>query len=206
MSRVSAEDKTYISTYFLSGNALASRGAQTKHQILLACTSGHVRTGQHERLYRLVSTSTRNLDPCGEVTTISFWRELWFVGSTLYPCLFNSLRPVSLLARAKGRTDSDPGVQKQPAKSVAVLYFENLTGAKEDEYLRDGITEDVIAELSKIRGLNIFSRPTVLACRDKPVTPAQVGQQLGAAPGCESYTSLKHCQPTHTPRLVPSCD
>ena len=83
--------------------------------------------------------------------------------------------------RAREKTDSDPGVQKQNKKSVAVLYFENLSGAKEDEYLRDGITEDVITELSKIRGLNIFSRPTVLAFRDKPVTPAQVGQQLGAA-------------------------
>jgi serine/threonine protein kinase/Flp pilus assembly protein TadD len=83
--------------------------------------------------------------------------------------------------RAKEKTDSDPGVQKQTRKSVAVLYFENLSGAKEDEYLRDGITEDVITELSKIRGLNIFSRPTILAFRDKPVTPAQVGQQLGAA-------------------------
>ena len=83
--------------------------------------------------------------------------------------------------RAKEKTDSDPGVQKQTGKSVAVLYFENQSGAKEDEYLRDGITEDVITELSKIRGLNIFSRPTVLAFRDKPVTPAQVGQQLGAA-------------------------
>ncbi len=66
-------------------------------------------------------------------------------------------------------------------KSVAVLYFENQSGAKEDEYLRDGITEDVITELSKIRGLNTFSRPTVLAFRDKPVTPAMIGQQLGAA-------------------------
>jgi len=83
--------------------------------------------------------------------------------------------------RAREKTDSDPGVQRQTGKSVAVLYFENLSGAKEDEYLRDGITEDVITELSKIRGLNIFSRPTVLAFRDKPVTPAQVGQQLGAA-------------------------
>src|SRR5580692_4243424 len=66
-------------------------------------------------------------------------------------------------------------------KSVAVLYFENQSGAKEDEYLRDGITEDVITELSKIRGLNTFSRPTVLAFRDKAVTPAQIDQQLGAA-------------------------
>jgi serine/threonine protein kinase/tetratricopeptide (TPR) repeat protein len=82
--------------------------------------------------------------------------------------------------RAKEKTDSDPGIHKPTAKSVAVLYFENQSGAKEDEYLRDGITEDVITELSKIRGLNIFSRPTVLAFRDKPVTPAQIGQQLGA--------------------------
>jgi non-specific serine/threonine protein kinase len=66
-------------------------------------------------------------------------------------------------------------------KSVAVLYFENQSGSKEDEYLRDGITEDVLTELSKIRGLNTFSRPTVLAFRDKPVTPTQIGQQLGAA-------------------------
>ena len=83
--------------------------------------------------------------------------------------------------RAKEKSESDPGLQKQTGKSVAVLYFENLSGAKEDEYLRDGITEDVITELSKIRGLNIFSRPTVLVFRDKTVTPLQVGQQLGAA-------------------------
>src|SRR5262249_61787988 len=66
-------------------------------------------------------------------------------------------------------------------KTVAVVYLENLSGVKEDEYLRDGVTEDIITDLSKIRGLKIFSRPTVLAYRDKPVTPVQIGQQLGAA-------------------------
>jgi non-specific serine/threonine protein kinase len=83
--------------------------------------------------------------------------------------------------RTKEKSDSDPAAPKLMGKSVAVLYFENLSGSKEDEYLRDGITEDVITELSKIRGLNTFSRPTILAFRDKPVTPAQIGQQLGAA-------------------------
>ncbi len=71
--------------------------------------------------------------------------------------------------------------QASGAKSIAVLYFENLSGVKEDEYFRDGVTEDIITELSKIRGLNIFSRATVLAYRDKPVTPGQIGQQLKAA-------------------------
>src|SRR4249919_2720189 len=83
--------------------------------------------------------------------------------------------------RAVDGTDSRSGAPKAADASIAVLYFENLSGVKEDEYFRDGITEDIITELSKIKGLNIFSRPTVLAYRDKPVTPAQIGQQLSAA-------------------------
>jgi len=84
-------------------------------------------------------------------------------------------------AAAATSTDSKAGVAKAGPKSLAVLYFENLSGVKEDEYLRDGITEDIITELSKIRGLNTYSRPTVLAFRDKSVTPVQIGQQLKAA-------------------------
>ncbi|PYQ32180.1 MAG: protein kinase [Acidobacteria bacterium] len=86
-----------------------------------------------------------------------------------------------------GRKAADAGDSRdvssagQRERSVAVLYFENLSGVKEDEYFRDGITEDIIAELSKIKGLNVFSRPTVLTYRDKPATPSQIGQQLGAA-------------------------
>jgi serine/threonine protein kinase/tetratricopeptide (TPR) repeat protein len=84
-------------------------------------------------------------------------------------------------AQSQELTDSRSGLAKTGPKSLAVLYFENLSGAKEDEYLRDGITEDIINELSKIRGLNTYSRPTVLAFRDKQVTPTQIGQQLKAA-------------------------
>ena len=83
--------------------------------------------------------------------------------------------------RAAELGDSRRGAEKQADRSLAVLYFENTSGAKDDEYFRDGITEDIITELSKISGLKIFSRPTVLAYRDKPVTPAQIGQQVGAA-------------------------
>jgi len=78
---------------------------------------------------------------------------------------------------SSGRVD----VAKASDRPIAVLYFENVGGAKEDEYLRDGITEDIITELTKIKELHVFSRATVLAFRDKPVTPAQIGQQLSAA-------------------------
>ncbi len=65
--------------------------------------------------------------------------------------------------RAADLSASRAGGERPAEKSIAVLYFENLSGAKEDEYFRDGITEDIITELSKIEGLNIFSRQTVLA-------------------------------------------
>jgi len=81
--------------------------------------------------------------------------------------------------RAAEKSDSRGGGIRTAEKSIAVLYFENLSGVKEDEYFRDGITEDIITELSKIRGLNIFSRPTVFAYRDKQVTAAQIGQRKG---------------------------
>lgn len=66
-------------------------------------------------------------------------------------------------------------------KSVAVLYFENLSSSKDDEYFRDGMTEDIITELSKIKELQVFPRAAVLAYRDKPVTGPQVGRELNAA-------------------------
>jgi TolB-like protein len=80
------------------------------------------------------------------------------------------------------RRASDDSRGGRPAeKSIAVLYLENLGGMKEDEYFRDGITEDIITELSKIKGLKIFPRPTVLGYRDKSVTPQQVGRELNAS-------------------------
>jgi non-specific serine/threonine protein kinase len=65
--------------------------------------------------------------------------------------------------------------------SIAVLYFENLSGVKDDEYLRDGVTEDIITELSKIKGLKAFSRTAVLSFRDKELSTDQIGRQVGAA-------------------------
>jgi len=80
-----------------------------------------------------------------------------------------------------GRAASAASAERPAEKSVAVLYFENLSGAKEDEYFRDGMTEDIITELSKVKDLRIFPRSEMLAFRDKPVTAPQVAQQLHAA-------------------------
>ncbi|MGA2902094.1 MAG: serine/threonine-protein kinase, partial [Candidatus Acidiferrales bacterium] len=89
----------------------------------------------------------------------------------------SSRRPVA--EKSVAGSGAQAVVAKQ--KSVAVLYFENQSGAKEDEYFRDGITEDIVTEISKIAQLQIFPRSEMLAFRDKAVTAHQVGQQLGAS-------------------------
>ncbi|HXN98987.1 MAG TPA: protein kinase [Candidatus Acidoferrales bacterium] len=84
---------------------------------------------------------------------------------------------------AAEKSGTSPAASPAPSKhkSVAVLYFENQSGAKEDEYFRDGITEDIVTEISKIAQLQIFPRSEMLGFRDKAVTAQQVGQQLGAS-------------------------
>jgi non-specific serine/threonine protein kinase len=87
-------------------------------------------------------------------------------------------------ARNSSTAASVPASPARPAvaakKSIAVLYFENLSGAKEDEYFRDGMTEDIITELSKIARIEIFPRSEMLPFRDKPITAPQVGEKLNA--------------------------
>jgi non-specific serine/threonine protein kinase len=66
-------------------------------------------------------------------------------------------------------------------ESIAVLYFENLSGAGEQEYLRDGMTEDIITELSKVERLRVFPRSAVMSYRDKEVTAPEIGRHLNAS-------------------------
>src|SRR6267142_5913596 len=96
--------------------------------------------------------------------------------SDLRADLLRLQREMSSSANVAGLPASE--ITKRQEMSLAVLYLENLSGAKEEEYFRDGITEDVITELTKIGGLRTFPRSAVLAYRDKPVTAPEIGQQL----------------------------
>ena len=63
--------------------------------------------------------------------------------------------------------------------SIAVLPFENLSGDPEQEYFSDGITEDIITDLSKISGLFVIARHSVFTYKGKVIKIAEVGKELG---------------------------
>jgi adenylate cyclase len=63
--------------------------------------------------------------------------------------------------------------------SIAVLPFANMSGDSEQEYFSDGITEDVITDLSKISGLHVIARNTVFTYKGRPVKIQQAAHELG---------------------------
>ena len=66
------------------------------------------------------------------------------------------------------------------SKTIAVLPFNNLTEQKEDEYFSDGITEDILTQLSKIADLSVISRTSVMQYKGTKKNIHEIGKELNA--------------------------
>ena len=81
---------------------------------------------------------------------------------------------------ARDTKDAEPAQSEQLERpSIAVLPFNNMSGDPEQEYFSDGITEDIITDLSNVSGLFVVARNTAFTYKGKPVKVQQVGQELG---------------------------
>src|SRR5438874_7109401 len=82
---------------------------------------------------------------------------------------------------ARDPEDVAPASQEQLDKerpSIAVLPFNNMSGDPEQEYFSDGITEDIITDLSKVSALSVIARNSAFAFKGKNVDVLQVARQL----------------------------
>ena len=80
------------------------------------------------------------------------------------------------------RLDGAPGRRALalPDKpSIAVLPFQNMSGDPEQEYFVDGVTEDIITELSRFSQLFVIARNSSFKYKDRPIDLRQVGRELG---------------------------
>jgi adenylate cyclase len=75
-----------------------------------------------------------------------------------------------------------PDTSALPTKpSIAVLPFTNLSGDPNQQYFSDGITEDIITELSRFRSLFVIARNSSFQYRDKAVDVRRVARELGVS-------------------------
>jgi TolB-like protein/class 3 adenylate cyclase len=65
--------------------------------------------------------------------------------------------------------------------SIAVLPFENMSSDQEQEYFSDGLTEDIITQLSKIKSLKVVSRTSVMQYKRNPKPMKEIGKELAVA-------------------------
>jgi len=106
------------------------------------------------------------------------------------PCAFEDMgeytvknieRPVHVfsVSAAVGRSESHDHRAEQPRKlSICVLPFANMSGDTEQEYFSDGISEDIITDLSKVSALAVISRNSAFRYKGKHVDLPKVAREL----------------------------
>jgi TolB-like protein/lipoprotein NlpI len=65
--------------------------------------------------------------------------------------------------------------------SIAVLPFSNLSRDEDQEFFSDGLTEDIITQLSKIKSFKVISRTSVTQYRNSPKSVKEIGKELGVS-------------------------
>ena len=91
----------------------------------------------------------------------------------------NIERPVHVFsARAATTAGAPPAKQASRKPTICVLPFANMSGEVEQEYFSDGISEDIITDLSKVSALSVVARNTAFQFKGKSVDTKQVAQQL----------------------------
>jgi len=74
-----------------------------------------------------------------------------------------------------------PAIPSTPAKSIAVLPFENLSEEKGNAYFAEGIQEEILTRLAKIADLKVISRTSTQQFESRPANLSEIAKQLGVA-------------------------
>jgi TolB-like protein/class 3 adenylate cyclase/Flp pilus assembly protein TadD len=90
-----------------------------------------------------------------------------------------AINPAPTPATAQAFPPADVSLSKAPRLSIVVLPFQNLSGDPKEDYLADGITEDVTTDLSRIQGMFVIARESAYTYRGKAVDVRKVGDELG---------------------------
>jgi adenylate cyclase len=118
---------------------------------------------------RAHAAKVRELDPGFSVAQFS--RSLPYAEQADLDFYLDALREAGL--------PENPPLPLPDKPSIAVLPFANMSGDPEQEYFADGMTDDLITDLSKISGLFVIARNSVFTYKGRAVKVQDVGRELG---------------------------
>ncbi len=108
------------------------------------------------------------------------------LGEQQFKNISRPIRAFKVLIGGQAPHDSQPSSDRPSAPqaglrkpSIAVLPFVNMSGDPEQEFFADGLTEDIITELSRFRQLLVISRNAVFVHKGKPVKAQQIAREFG---------------------------
>jgi adenylate cyclase len=133
----------------------------------------------------------------------------WFDALTtpLDPHVANLVTTVRrLLGPGTVAADGKGGTEPAERPSIVVLPFNNMSGDPEQEYFSDGITEDVITDLSKVSGLFVVARNTAFTYKGKPVKVQDVCRELGVKYALEGSVRKAGARVRVTGQLIDATD
>ncbi len=110
------------------------------------------------------------------------------------------------LAEFASALTAQDAIAESSVKSIAVLPFANMSGSADDEYLSDGISEEIINALTKVEGLNVVSRTSAFAFKGRSLDVREIGEQLNVSSVMEGSVRRVGDQLRITAQLVNVAD
>ena len=92
-----------------------------------------------------------------------------------YDLIMEGLEP-----RILGSSIESSDITESKPPTIAVMPFKNMTNDEEQEYFVDGVTEDIIANLSSWKSFPVIARNSTFSFKGQEIKPSELGQRLGA--------------------------
>ena len=165
-----------------------ARGAGQKLQVRIGIHVGEVIHEGDDVVGDAVNIAAR-LEPLADPGGICVSRQVFdLVGNKLEARLEragtvelkNVKAPMEIYKVLPAQKSGEPQLSGSLRKRVAVLPFDNFSPESGDEYFADGLTEELIGTLSKIRELSVISRTSVMQYKGKPKPISMIGRELNA--------------------------
>ncbi|MFZ0852222.1 MAG: BTAD domain-containing putative transcriptional regulator [Hyphomicrobiaceae bacterium] len=159
-----------------SGNAESALKAANQ-----AIAVNALREDAHRLVIRALAANGRRADALKHYDRLAelLKRELDVGPDPITQTLVAGLRKSLAAGVAEAPSDVTPPLPLPDRPSIAVLPFANMSGDPEQEYFADGVVEDILTALSRIRWLFVIARQSSFSYKGRAVDVKQIGRELG---------------------------